>query len=445
MDVSEPGTYDCNFYNLVQLGPAAYFVYKPVTINPQFGITNLTEIDALSRLSHPNIIHADAILTPYTSQQSGVNIVLPVTYRTLHTLLSDHSLTTGDKLPYLHQIACALSYLHQQDILHLDVKALNISIVANGTDNNAVLCNMASCAHSPFITDKVRVTLDHRAPELLGMGPYTYTKAVDVWSYGIMFIYMITGLPIYPVDFSTITIEEFHQVVTSMFNDNTVMEKLLYGIDSMWQKQCIDLCQRMLAVDSTKRCSFDDIIRHELFTGLPVPTGNIIKSPYITEYSEYHRDIIKLMVNFCITIFEAEHVQGLLIVLDLYKRCSPYYKTKDAAASFILGITCIYLASKYCNYRSYSIEEFIKLVETDGFKVNVENIISTEIAILHMTNGIIGQSLFDICRSAGCITYLVDNVLVSRDNTLYSTITSDSLAEYDNGVSKHLTISKVYE
>ncbi len=436
---------ECNFYHLVQIGPNAYYFYKHLESHPNVGIKNLCEIDILSRFSHPYIIHTEAILTPYTSNHDGVNLLLPVTEKNLCALLSDYSLTTIDKLPYLYQIASALQYLHQNQLLHLDVKALNVGLYYQNDKCFALLTNMMLAMSSndkPW--DQVRVTLDHRAPELLNDGPYYYNFAVDVWSYGIMFLYLLTGRGIYPVDFTSISITELKAVVESTFTAEYLLT-LLSGVDEKYRSLCLDLCQRILVIDPNQRCTMTDIVQHPLFAEITQPlTNKIIKSPYVVDYGEFHRDILKLMVNYCMKLYGSEHIQGLFIAIDIYKRCSVYYKSKTLNDNFILGLTSLYMAAKLCNFQPGTISEFLTDIEIEEYTVTETDIISTEIAILHMTNGILSQSLYDMCQTRGCIIYLIDEVLLSRDTKLYSQITPEKLKPYNDGQSRNITINDAY-
>jgi cyclin-dependent kinase 10 len=96
-----------------------------------------------------------------------------------------------------HQLLCGLDHLHDNYVIHRDLKLSNILLTSNGilkiginsnlfsvlfTHNNLTAdFGLARKFHIPArpLTPRV-VTLWYRAPELL-LGEKTYTTAVDMW------------------------------------------------------------------------------------------------------------------------------------------------------------------------------------------------------------------------------------------------------------------------
>src|SRR3989304_6822237 len=107
------------------------YAFKYIIPDPsynKFGLDSLNEIDILTRVNHPYIIHAASIITSQTCQIDGLAIILPLADRSLYDLIKDPVTTTDMKLPILYKLASALDFLHHNNILHLDIKAPNVVI-----------------------------------------------------------------------------------------------------------------------------------------------------------------------------------------------------------------------------------------------------------------------------------------------------------------------------
>ena len=94
--------------------------------------TFMREARAAGRLSHPGIVTIhDALEDPESG--SGYIVMEFVPGRTLESMLaSGASLTIEQSLGIIHQIAEALDYAHQQQVIHRDLKPANIILTVDG-------------------------------------------------------------------------------------------------------------------------------------------------------------------------------------------------------------------------------------------------------------------------------------------------------------------------
>lgn len=92
----------------------------------------------------------------------------------------------------MKQILEGLIYLHQQHVIHRDIKGANILISSDGiaklADFGLARVFYPNNKNAQY-TNRV-VTLWYRAPELL-LGSRNYSDTVDVWSLGCVFAEMI--------------------------------------------------------------------------------------------------------------------------------------------------------------------------------------------------------------------------------------------------------------
>mmetsp|Transcript_22601 Transcript_22601/g.72352 ORF Transcript_22601/g.72352 Transcript_22601/m.72352 type:complete len:404 (-) Transcript_22601:340-1551(-) len=159
-------------------------------------ISTLREVSLLRELSHENIVNlTEVVIDP---RERDVALVMEFAELTLESVLKEHR-KGQEKLPdycckaMLYQCLKGLEYMHENWVLHRDLKPQNILIIGEGPKRgNLQLADLglARIFRAPLRplgnVDKTVVTLWYRAPELL-LGTNHYTTAVDIWSMGCIF------------------------------------------------------------------------------------------------------------------------------------------------------------------------------------------------------------------------------------------------------------------
>ncbi|GES81922.1 kinase-like domain-containing protein [Rhizophagus clarus] len=109
----------------------------------------------------------------------------------------NHSnLNWGNMIQILLDIACGLDQIHQNELIHRDLHIGNILCFPHKifiTDMG--LCKPADCDTIESIQTYTYGILPYIAPEILR--GQTYTKAADIYSFGIIMYEVISGLPPY--------------------------------------------------------------------------------------------------------------------------------------------------------------------------------------------------------------------------------------------------------
>ena len=86
----------------------------------------------------------------------------------------------------------ALSYLHQQGIIHRDVKPENILVVRDGS---VKLCDFGFSINSYDERPKSYVgTLEYMAPEILKKKTHLFSEKLDIWSVGVLVYECLIGV-----------------------------------------------------------------------------------------------------------------------------------------------------------------------------------------------------------------------------------------------------------
>ncbi|KAI8936798.1 hypothetical protein NX059_006041 [Plenodomus lindquistii] len=148
-----------------------------------FPITALREISILQKARHTNIVDLKEILAG--DDPTECVLVMEFVEHDLKTLQEDMSepFLASEVKTLLRQLTGAVGFLHENYILHRDLKTSNILLNNRGHLKLADF-GMARYIppHSAPLTQLV-VTLWYRAPELL-LGAERYGTEVDMWSVG---------------------------------------------------------------------------------------------------------------------------------------------------------------------------------------------------------------------------------------------------------------------
>lgn len=149
------------------------------------------EAEAAAQLTHPNIVQVYSVDShhglPYFSLEY-------VDGSTLSTLILESSLSDEQAAKLMMQIARAVHYLHEHDILHRDLKPQNILVTQDGIPKVADfgLAKLLSDGDEETRTGDVLGTPGYMAPEQ-ARGEKSLGPTVDVFGLGAILYAMLTG------------------------------------------------------------------------------------------------------------------------------------------------------------------------------------------------------------------------------------------------------------
>ncbi len=154
----------------------------------------LQEIKLLEALEHPNIVkYLDSVQTP-----DHLNIILEfVENGALSSLLTRFGGAFPESLVchYISQVLMGLHYLHQQGVIHRDIKGANILSTKEGNIKLADF-GVATRLSDSRKSDSVVGTPYWMAPEIIEMTGQQ-SSACDIWSVGCTVLELLTGKPPY--------------------------------------------------------------------------------------------------------------------------------------------------------------------------------------------------------------------------------------------------------
>ncbi|PPD73000.1 hypothetical protein GOBAR_DD30102 [Gossypium barbadense] len=142
----------------------------------------LREIKLLRHMDHENVIAIkDIIRPPQRENFNDVYIVYELMDTDLRQIIrSDQQLTDDHCRYFVYQILRGLKYAHSANVLHRDLKPINLLLNANGNLKIVEFGLASTMSETDFMTECIG-TCWYLPPELL-QNCSEYTAAVDIWS-----------------------------------------------------------------------------------------------------------------------------------------------------------------------------------------------------------------------------------------------------------------------
>ncbi|KAK7094528.1 cyclin-dependent kinase 9-like [Littorina saxatilis] len=262
-----------------------------------FPITALREIKILQLLDHVNVVSLKEICSSrssnYNRYKSTFYLVFEFCEHDLAGLLSNISVTftLAEIKQVMKQLMNGLFYIHSNKILHRDMKAANILITKQGVlklaDFGLARAYSVTSRQPNRYTNRV-VTLWYRPPELL-LGERNYSTPIDQWGAGCIMAEMWTRSPIMQgtTEQNQLTLiaqlcgsitpevwpgveklELYNKIELPKGLKRKVKERLRFYIKDAY---ALDLLDRLLALDPSRRVNSDEALNHDFFWMDPEP------------------------------------------------------------------------------------------------------------------------------------------------------------------------------
>lgn len=253
--------------------------------------TALREIKLLQELNHENIIG----LLDVFGHKSNVSLVFDFMDTDMEVLIKDSSivLTPGHIKAYTLMTLQGLEYLHQNWILHRDLKPNNLLLDSNGVLKIGDF-GLAKFYGSPnrIYTHQV-VTRWYRSPELL-FGARLYGAGVDMWAIGCILAELLLRVPFLPGDSDLDQLTKIFQALGTPTEEvwpnmkelpDFIQFKHTPGtplphIFTAAGDDVLLLLEKLLSIDPLKRCTCTEALKLPYFSNKPAPTpGPLLPLP----------------------------------------------------------------------------------------------------------------------------------------------------------------------
>ncbi|XVF11573.1 hypothetical protein REPUB_Repub08aG0039100 [Reevesia pubescens] len=257
-----------------------------------FPLTSLREINILASFHHSSIVKVKEVVV---DDHENVYMVMEYMEHDFKGLIDSmkRPFSTSDVKCLMLQLLEGVKYLHDNWVLHRDLKTSNLLLNNQG---ELKICDfgMARQYGSPLkpYTTKV-VTQWYRAPELL-LGAKKYSTAVDMWSVGCIMAELLAKEPFFK---GTSEIDQLRKIFDTL---GTPSEKIWAGFSELPGAKAnysnqpynllrkkfpaasftgspvlsdagFDLLNRLLTHDPEKRITADDALNHGWFCEVPLP------------------------------------------------------------------------------------------------------------------------------------------------------------------------------
>ena len=251
------------------------------------------ELKMLQKLHHPNVVDFQEAY----KRKGNLYLVFEFVDKNLLELLQEHPQGLDpDLIRYLiYQLCKAIKYMHDQNIIHRDVKPENLLITEN---MELKLCDFGfsrlisgSCTEK--LTDYV-ATRWYRAPELL-LTQGEYGKEVDYWAIGCIMGELVDGNPLFPGEneidqiyciqkvLGNLTEEQMNMFYNNpLFNGKDLLnvmkpETLQRRYMGKLNKTDISFMKGLLELDPKKRLNGNTVFSHPYFEIYEGKKNNLIK------------------------------------------------------------------------------------------------------------------------------------------------------------------------
>ncbi|KAF2832194.1 Pkinase-domain-containing protein [Ophiobolus disseminans] len=214
------------------------------------------EIAVLMGVSHPTLV----CLKDTFDEDDGVYLVLELATEgeLFNWIVMKQKLTEAEARKVFVQLFQAVKYLHERNIVHRDIKPENILLTDKNLHVKLADFGLAKIIGEESFTTTLCGTPSYVAPEILENSNHRrYTRAVDVWSLGVVLYICLCGFP------------PFSDELYSAENPYTLSQQIKNGRfdypSPYWDSvgdPALDLIDRMLTVDVESRITIDECLEH---------------------------------------------------------------------------------------------------------------------------------------------------------------------------------------
>ncbi|MBN3297320.1 SPEG kinase, partial [Amia calva] len=235
---------------VTEKGAKVDYAAKFISTRAKRKASALREMNILSQLDHERVLY-------FHDAFEKTNTVIIITELCQEELMErvtkKSSVLESEIRSYMRQLLEGIGYLHQNNILHLDVKPANI-LMADSSSEQIRICDFGNAVE--FTPDEAQYckygTPEFVAPEIVNQTPVS--KATDIWSVGVVTYLCITGV-------SPFVGENDRATVMNIRNYNVAFEESMFA----------DLCREAkgfvikLLVADRLRPDANECLRHPWF------------------------------------------------------------------------------------------------------------------------------------------------------------------------------------
>ncbi len=328
------------------------------------GITNIIEMDILTRIRHPHIVKGKIV----HDQHDEIGILMPYYETNLMDATYNKILTCSQKLRIFKQIFSACNFLYETcHILHLDIKGSNILL---DDHFNAYLCDFSLATKLDHMNQNVKIYNKEiisecfRPYELFCDVPHIIGEHSVIWQLGMLLIFIFgeCHLPI--------TVSTGKKYLYRKFAENNITKLNSirnFLIDTMVNQELLEtlilLCGEMIEFNIYDRIKFSKLKTHALLFSeeknheIKKKNECIVKSISNTNVIIYKESVVFLIEE--VKTHDDIPVDCFFLTIDLIYRTFHLFGKQYYKYHVLL---CYMIACKFFYYRTQYGNEDISTV-----------------------------------------------------------------------------------
>ena len=278
---------------------------KTLSINSERNLSKaLEEVKILQSIDHPSLMRT---LESFQDKNS-INIVSEYYSGQALIDLIHHETKVSEQraLRLMYYILSGINYLHKHKIMHRDLKPENIMFESNDPDSILKIIDFGT---AKFLNKKKfkrkKGTTYYMSPQVLDGD---YTEKCDIWSAGIIFCILLTGIHPFYCDSEQDMMEKIRNLPLQ-FKGNSW---------SSISKQTKDIIERMLEKKEQNRASAEELLQNKSFSMSFVMQPGDIQSIYsVATKFQIKNEIHRLVINIgIIKVLESCNLSKIFLYLD---------------------------------------------------------------------------------------------------------------------------------
>lgn len=267
-------------------------------------LTSIREIQLLKSVKHPNIVQLLDVVVG--AKANSVFLVFEYVEHDLAGLLDNmrQPFRPSEVKCLLKQLLRAVGHLHENYIIHRDLKMSNL-LFANSGELKVADFGLAKKFGVPIRPSTPHiVTLWYRAPELL-LGDKSYSMKIDMWSIGCIMGELLLHRPLLP---GSTEVEQLRLIINLLGTPNEAIwpgyrdlpdAKLISQYFQPYNNlkvkipfltaEGFDLLNKFLTYDPPKRISAHQALSHHFFSEKPLPKAVDMMPTFPTTHERGYR------------------------------------------------------------------------------------------------------------------------------------------------------------
>lgn len=259
------------------------------------------EVDILRHLgAHKNIVSLHDVL--YLKDETIMLTDLVEGGELFDYIVDMGSVSEKDAAHLLHDVCCALQYVHSRGVCHRDLKPENVLLSDRSTNANVKVADFGLSRRQrqgEQVVEKFpNGTIAYWAPEIITHQPQDF--GVDMWAFGVLAYITLTG--VHPFDPKGDRSDA--EIVKQVANGN-------YDVENQWYQgistDAKDFLTRLLHSDSAKRLTAEQALEHPWLKGFTTSTEPL-DSEHALRLRSYQR-LQQLRANILAVVMGVQHAK----------------------------------------------------------------------------------------------------------------------------------------